>query len=216
MKKIITAIVFMVFCFCPYLARADTNQLAASCLQHLPNFSNWTVVSMIRIKLIVSDTTVAYLGVKVEYKNPNDPNEFMVIISRHIPLIISKQQNPNEQLLSQVMVTFDNNKDKQDRLNQLTQKADPITYIHWRVKTNEFAGISLQDGDVTICFLSPDENWLLIKNQPIQVEFLTENVGNSKSHNVFTGMKYQIGNVYHIVRLDRSDLIQLLEGEKQS
>lgn len=207
MKKIFVAIVFTAISFYPYLARADTHP-------PVPDISGWNVVSISRIALNVSDTTVAYLGLEVEYSNPSNPREFVRVTQRHIPLIISKQNKPSVRLLSEMAAVFYTKKEEQGRLLEIAKKSDSIIYTQWRIKENIRTGHDMLDGDFDVWFLSSKGDWAFVKNQEIKIEFMTENVGNGKPHNVFSGMKYQVGSIYHIVRIDRNDLVKLFEGGK--
>lgn len=208
MKKIFAAIVFTAISFYPYLARADTHP-------PVPDISGWTVINVSRIELRISDSSVAYIGLEVEYSNPANPREFIRVIRRHIPLILSKSKNQDGRLLSEATIMLHNQKEEQDRLNEVTNNSDPIVYVQWRTKSNSHTGTDMQDGDINVWFLRPNESWLLATNKQVEVEFLTENISNGKPHNVFSGMKYQIGNVYHIIRIDRNDLVRLFQAEEK-
>lgn len=211
MKSILVAIAFVVISFCPYLARAN------STLQNLsppPDITGWKVVNISRVILQISDTPIAYVGLEIEYSNPTNPKEFIRVIRRHIPLILSKSKNQNGRLLSEAAITLYNQKEEQDRLNEVTNKSDPIVYVRWRTKNNPRTGTDMQDGDFDVWFLSPKGDWTFIKNQKVETEFMTENVGNGEPHNIFSLMKYQVGNIYHIIRVDRNDLLKLFQGDK--
>lgn len=227
MKRLIFAFVLTVLSFSPYLARAGTDlsdgvQLASGSSSPklpIPDISTWTIVSISRTELRVSDITVAYLCLEVEYNNPNNPREFVRVISRHTPLIISKQKLGEGRLFSEIIVVFYAKKEEQDRLTEIVSKSDPLIYTWWRTKRNSDTGTDMQDGDVNIWFLQSDGNWSSFRNKKINIEFLTENIGNGKPHNVFTGMKYQIkddafGDFYHIVRVDRDDLAKLFKEDR--
>jgi len=68
---------------------------------------------------------------------------------------------------------------------------------------------------VDIWFLRPSGECLTARNERVGVQFMTENVGNGKPRNVFVGVKYQVGDIYHILKVDRRDLVQLMgEGGK--
>lgn len=211
MKSIFIAIVFLVISFCPYLARANSTLQNPSLP---PDITSWNVVNISRTVLQVSDVTVAYVGLEVKYSNPTNPKEFIIVIRRHIPLIVSKSKNQNGRSLGEAVIVFYNQKEEQDRLAEVSKKSDPIIYTRWRTKKNPHTGHDMLDGDFEVWFLSPEGDWVFIKNQEVETEFMTENVGNGKPHNVFSGMKYQVGNMYHIIRVDRNDLLKLFVGEK--
>lgn len=213
MKRFIALTVVVVSLFCPYFARADTAQLATNSNPPTPNISDWPVFNMSRTALNVSDMTVAYLGLEITYRNPVNFNEFVKVTYRHISLIISKQHKPNARLLSEMVTVFYNQKEERDRFLEISNRSDPIIYTQWRTKKNLTTGYDMLDGDFGVWFLSPKGDWVFVKNQEVEIEFMTENVGNGKPHNVFSGMKYQVGDLYHIIRVDRNDLLKLFKAD---
>ncbi len=222
MKRFITlTVVFFSLC-CPYWARADTAQSVAGQNQLVvsqsnpstPDISGWVIFNVSRTALNISDLTVAYLGLEVTYINPVNPREFIRVTYRHIPLVISKQNKPNVRLLAEMATVFYTKKEEQDRLLEISKKSDPLIYTRWQTKDNPRTGQDMLDGDFDVWFLSPRGDWKFFKNQEVETEFMTENVGNGKPHNVFSGMKYQVGDIYHIVRIDRNDLLKLFQGDK--
>ena len=242
MKRFVALTVVVTSLFSPYFARADstssphadTAQLGANSNPPVvsvsnppvvsvsnppvPDITNWNVVNMSRTALNVSDVTIAYLGLEIEYSNPTDPREFVKVTYRHISLIISKLIKANARLLSEMVTVFYTQKEEQDRLLEVSKKSDPIIYTWWRTKENPRTGYDMLDGDFDVWFLPPkgvlpDGSWPFFKNQKVETEFMTENVGNGTPHNVFGGMKYQIGDLYHIIRVDRNDLLKLFKAD---
>ena len=158
------------------------------------------------------DAAVAYLGLDVKYQNPADPRESVRVISRHTPLILFKNHPKNEKLFREAATLSYIQKEAQDRLNELSSKTDPFLYVQWRTQKDARTGRNVQD--VSIWFRPSDGNWLpVIKNEKVKIEFLSENVGNGKTHNILVGRKYQVGSSYHILKLDRFDLIRLASEE---
>ncbi|MBI4158477.1 MAG: hypothetical protein HY505_02575 [Candidatus Yanofskybacteria bacterium] len=209
-------LVLIVFCFCPYLARGDTDIFPASCSVPVPDISGWEVGQTSRIEFRLSDETVAYLGLDVEhrtYRNP-DSGEFMKVFSRHIPLIPSRPKQTNERVIADVATELYVQKDEKDRLGELNKKMDSFLYVYWRIQKNSRNGNDMLDGDVDIWFTSFDGSCHFMQNEPIGIQFLSENVGNGKPRNVFVGVKYQVGDVYHILKIDRRDVSDLMEREK--
>lgn len=221
MKRIFAILIFAIIGFYPYLARAgstsspqaDTNPLVVSVSNPpIPDISSWTVVNMLRIDFRISDNVPAYIGLEIEYNNPADPREFVQVIRRHIPLILSKPKRSDRRLLSEMADVFYNQREEQDRLKENSDKSDPVAYIRWQIRKDPNTGRDALDGDVDIWFMPPDGDWRFVKNEKKVVEFLTENVGNGKPHNIFSGIKYQIGDVYHMLKVARSDILRVLEG----
>jgi len=216
-KGLISA--FIVFCLCPHLARADTDPFPANCSIPAPDISGWTVVQTSRVEFRISDETAAYLGLDVEYmryRNPADPGEFVQIISRHVPGIFSEQRPTDERLFSQAVAIYYTQKDREDFFSEIAKKTDPILYLHWRTKENSRTGRDMKDGDTNIWFLQSSGKCLTAQNERVGVQFVTENVDNGKLRNVSVGVKYQVGDAYHILKIDRRDLLRLrlMKGEK--
>ena len=219
MRTIVATMVIMLF-LCPYFARADTAQIQPSLVvSQVPDIKGWNIISVSRIELIISNHDTAYLGLETEYNNPNDSKEFVKVILRHIPLIVSRRKETNGRLLREAALNLYLQKEESDLLRGVSVESDPILYVKWRMMENPLTDrLDMLDGDVDIWFMPANGKWLFIKNEHISVEFLTENVGNGKLHNVFSGMKFQVGDQfdrpYHIIRVDRSILESLVAKEK--
>jgi len=210
-----TVLILAVLCFYPYLARADTDIFPANCESpSVPDISNWEVVRQSRIEFRLSDETVAYLGLDIEheiYRNP-DSGEFMKVFSRHIPLILSRPKQTDERVIEDVATALYVQKDEEDRLAELGSKMDPFLYVYWRVQKNSRNENDMLDGDVNIWFMPSDGSCRFFQNEPVDIQFMTENVGNGKPRNVFVGVRYRIGDVYHILKVDRRDVANLMNG----
>lgn len=220
-QKISFFVLIGTFYFCPYLARADTrlevsqsHPLAVSEPNPpIPDVSGWTVVQKPRIKMRISKNVVVYLGLDVEYRNPADSKEFTRVISRHTPMIFGEYKQRNARLFREAVAALYTKKEEQDRLSKLDGEVDPVLYIQWRTKTNPRTGKDMQDGDASIWCLDSNGKWLFIQNERLVIQFLSENVGNGKLRNILAGRKYQIGDVSHIFKVDRNDLVRLAEQE---
>ncbi len=208
---------FIIFCFCPYLARADT-RFPANCSNPVPDISGWEVFQISRIEFRSSDEVAAYLGASVtyvKYDSSGDSKELIQIIYRHVPGIFSEKKLTNEQLFRETVVVLYNQKDRDDFFDEIGNKTDPISYVHWRVKEHPRTGNDVEDGDADVWFLRSNGECLTVKNERVRIQFMTENVGDGKPRNVFVGVKYQIGDTYHILEVDRRDLVRLImEGGK--
>lgn len=219
MKRIL---VFLAVCFCPYLAWADTsvvsfsNPFPANCSVPVPDISGWEVTQQSRIEFRLSDWSVAYLGMDVEHRTYRNLNsgEFVEVFSRHIPFIPSRPKQTNERVISDVATTLYVRKDEEDRLGELDEKMDQFLYVYWRVRENPRNGNDMLDGDVNIWFMPFDGSCHFIQNEPVDIQFMTENMGNGKPRNVFVGVQYQIGEIYHILKVDRRNVVNLMEKEK--
>lgn len=237
----------LVFCFCPHLARgepvesarADTDVFPANCSIAAPDISDWEVVKTPRTEFRISDLTVAYLGLAIEYadyRNPLNGKEFVRVFSRHIPLI-PEQKDPNERVILDVVIMLYNQKEERERLAQLEKESDVFLFMRWRTGDNIRTGGDMLDGDVDLWFLKSDGGCLVAKNEKVTIQFSSENVGNGKPRNVFVGVQYSIEiypdenicsedeskdedvckvqKFYHILKVDRRDVLQLTNGRER-
>lgn len=229
----IVLLILLAFCFYPYFARgepiesarADTDMLAvsqvesfpANCSVSAPDITGWETVRTSRIEFRLSDYAAAYLGLDIEYaeyRNPLNSREFIRVISRHTPLI-SVQNKLNERVILDAATTLYNQKEEQDRFNKLEKEIDSILFMRWGTKENPRTGKDMQDGDIDLWFLKSSGECLVAKNKKLGEQFLTENVGDGKPKNVFVGVKYRIGDVYHILKVNRGDILLLTNGDKK-
>lgn len=222
MKNFISlSIIFAIVSSFPCVARAGTEQPQVIVEASLspPDITGWNVVDTSRIELIVSDDIIAYLGFSTEYNNPDDPSEFVRVYSRHIPLVIAKTHKVNERMAMEVYALIYNQQEAEKKLRQVSLLADPFIYERWKMTKNLLTGRQDKlDGDVGIWFmpaegLRADGSWYLFKNERVGVEFFTENINSNKPkakpYNVFSGIEYRVGDLSHMIRLDRNILIAL-------
>jgi len=212
MKTASMVIIVIAVFLCSYFAEVDAYQSPVVVFNQsaVPDISTWTKVNTSRIELKISKDFVAYMGLEVEYSNPSNPKEFIRVISRHIPMVASIHKNPDQRLSNEASVLSYLDKGEQERLTELSKKADPFLYINWHKTENPKTKVDMLDGDVNIWLMSPAGSWVFNQNGKVEVELLTENVGNEKPHIVFSGIKYQVGTVNHILRIDRSDVLRSL------
>ena len=213
----ISILALSIFCFFPYMARADT-PFPANCANPVPDISGWETVSASRIDFRLSDNAAVYLGLAVEYadyRNPLSRGEFIRVVSRHVPFIPVRQTNPNERSFFETNTASYVQKEERDGLSELDKKTDPILYVRWRTNKEPRTGKDMRGGDVDIWFLKQNGECLIAQNEEVGTQFLTENVGNGKPHNVFVGVKYRVGKAYHILKVNRADVVQLTEGENK-
>ncbi|MDP3792341.1 MAG: hypothetical protein Q8Q89_01290 [bacterium] len=219
MNRIITIFAFISLFFCSQISLATTGPLVVSVSNPpVPDISNWNIVSTSRIELRVSDCASVYIGLEVEYKNPTNERDFVRVVSRHIPVPISKCRSYNKQLFSETVLTLYDQKEEEDLFSERSKQIDPFLYIQWQIAENPQTGGDMLAGDVSIWFMPADGNWIITKNEKAVVEFMTANVGNGKPHNIFSGIECRIGDAYHIMRVNRDDIIQLLakEGDNEN
>lgn len=213
--------------FCPYLARADTEVLAVSkvepfptnCSVPAPDVSGWKVTRTSRIEFRFSDYAAAYLGLDIEYteyRNPLNTREFVRVVSRHIPLI-PEQKKIDDRIIFDAATVLYTKKEEQGRLIKLGKETDLVFFIRWEIKESPHAEQDQLDDDagVNVWFHKSDGGCLVAKNEKVRTQFLTENIGDGRPRNVFVGVKYQVGDVYHILKVDRRDVLLLTNGRER-
>lgn len=205
MIRYILAIIGFILFSCPYSLMAQTNPV--------PDITGWKIINMSRIELRISGCASVYLGFETEYGNPTNESDFVRVVSRHIPVPISKCKKYNQRLLSETVATTYNQKEEQDLLTERSKQSDPFLYIQWQTAEDSRTGGDVLTGDVSVWFMPADGNWIITKNEKIAREFLTENIGNGKPHNIFSGVESRIGDKYHLIRVSRDYIIQLLSKE---
>lgn len=214
MKKILIP-VFLAGIFCPSLIKANMDP-------PLPDISKWIFVNSSPISLRITDRAVVYLGIEKEYKNPNDTNEYIKVVGRHISLPILEKKTYDQESLRESGSALIIQKEEKDLLDKYSQETDPFIYLKWRIVKDSRTGLNILDpnSDVEIWFMPAegpkfDGSLYFFKNEKIAVEFLTENIRNQESRNIFSGIESRIGDKYHIMRAGRNNIIELLGGVGQ-
>ncbi|MBI2674547.1 MAG: hypothetical protein HYX22_02320 [Candidatus Yanofskybacteria bacterium] len=218
-KGLVLALI--VFFFCTNFARADTppavslsKPFPANCSVPIPDMSNWPIIRKTRVEFRISDETPAYLGAAIEYKNYRgsaDFGEFIQMFGRHTPFI-PQRQKPDEQSFFQTAAFLYAQQEEETTLRQLDKQIDPILYIRWRVKTDQRVNGDKLDADVDVWFLQSNGRCLFAQNEKISIQLLTESMGDGESRNVFAGVRYKIDDLSHILKADRRDIANLMNG----
>lgn len=222
MKTLLLAVAVLLY---PYFARAHIDILEMNkfkpfpenCPNPIPDVSGWEVIGKSRIEFRLSDEALAYLGLDIEYtilRNPNS-GESMQIISRHRSRMFARQKVEDNRKFAQVAASLYADRDEQEMFAELEKELDPILYIYWIVGKNPATEERTKDGDTNTWFMSSDGSCLFTQNKKVGVQFLSENVGNGKPRNVFVGVKYQIGDVYHILKINRRDVLTIMNPEEE-
>jgi len=176
-----------------------------------PDLTGWIQEPVSRVEITVSDSIHVSLGIEVEYKNPANPNEFVRVIAKHVPLVVREQRMPNNRLISEVMLSMYAERDVNELLGKLSKESDPIIFMRWHVKKDPKTGRDAQDGDTEVWFRKNEGDWIFDKNREVLVEFISENVTNGHNRNVMVGRKYSMNGAYHIFKADRKDIVKAME-----
>ncbi len=200
-----------VFILLPSLAMAQVNSPPH------PNLEGWKLVEDYESNLDVKIQDgglvyAAYIGYTEDYQNPHDPNEFVKVIKRYIPVIPITEDNQQEQTLQAEIVSNYSRKDSLDALKKVRKEADTVGYTKWHLTKDLRTGENIITG--------PVESWLRIQNGDwvygagvIEKELYSEIAPDSKEV-ILVGLKFSLGNKYHIIRVDQADLTQKREDKK--
>lgn len=211
-------VALLLFCLWANPARGDTMCPTGDNMPPIPDTGDWMIVQKSRIEIRISSGRVAYLGSDTEQTRSHKDglsNEFMRVIRRHAPAIFVRSQLGGNRSFLKETTTRYSQKEEADQLAELDKKAEPFLYLYWRSIENPITKRSGLEGDVNIWMLKPGGECLFVQNEKVGVEILSENIGDGKPRNILNGIKYQIGDIYHILKIDRGDLIAAL-GETAS
>ncbi len=152
----------------------------------------------------------AYFGYFEDYQNPQNSNEFVRVIKRYIPVISVSKEVENQTMESSIVSNYDK-KASHDLLEKVRKEADIIGYTRWQVAKDPRTGESVRSGKI--------ESWLKVQNgdwvhdnQAIVKELFSELSAGKKV--ILVGIKFSLGNRYHIVKVDQTDLISKKEEKK--
>jgi len=215
---------------------APVESTRVDAVQFVPDVSNWTVISVSQIEIRLSENAVAYFGFNIEYQNSTDQKEFVRVLRRHVPLIFFTNKQDDDRLTSEMVITQYVRKEEKEYLRQLFDKSDPFIYFRWKTKEDSQTSRDILDSDIDVWFLRPNGKWLFSQNKQVAAQLLSENLrntysrsltpsgrvvldndrtalsGSSKPRNVFVGLKYQLGDIYHILKIDHHNVANLVEG----
>jgi hypothetical protein len=185
----------------------------SNCSDSAPDISGWELIQELRSEFRVSRFIASYLGLVETYRNPMDDKEFVRVTSRHIPFVPQRQKLDRRSFFGTAAILLAE-RDQEDRFDELDDEADAIIYERWRTRENPRTGKDGREGNLDIWFLRSNGECVIAQNERVSVQFLTERVGDVNSDNIFIGIKYSIGDAYHIVRVNRRILLSLTKEEE--
>ncbi len=182
-----------------------------------PNLEGWKLVESHETNLEAKVQAgglvyTAYFGYVEDYQGPGTPGEFVRVIKRYVPVILVVEDDQQKQTLQTEVVSNYSRKASQDVLSKVHTKADAVGYTRWHVTKDSRTGEDIRTGAV--------ESWLRIQNGDwvyaegiIEKELYSEIASDSKKA-ILVGVKFSLGNKYHIMRVDRADMVAKKEDKK--
>lgn len=204
MKRLAT--LFLLFFCCFTSAKASSQDIIRP-----PNVDDWRVVNVSVLDVRLSDLTVVYLGFQVQFQNPVETDEFILVTNRFRPLIFAKSDPRDDRKFQKAIVNFYTQKERQDILEKRYQEADAIIYQRWRVTVDQSTNQLVKNGDVDVWFLTSDGNWKLIKNEKVDIEPVSILRSKDFKQGILAGIRYSVGDSFQIIRAEPVFLIAALK-----
>lgn len=206
MKKTAVLSFFLLVFIYPSLARGQTPEL--------PKIDGWTVESKSKIEVQVTDFATLYLGLEIEYRNPADQNEFVWVVKRYAPFIVSRIQPKDERSFSEAVVGFYTKKDLEDTLKKIDDESDAIIYQRWRVEKDPNTGQSVQPGKTETWLLDSMGLWRFETGQKVSTGSVSELKTADFKDGVPAGVEYSVGDFHQILKIEHGYLVLALKEEK--
>lgn len=180
----------------------------------LPVVDGWHVTKY-PISITINDLTKAYVGFELKYQNPDDMNEFVMVIMRSTPVIVKRLSANDRTNITSVFVNFFGDKEEEELLEYLyNEKSDPIINIRWKVAKDPVNNLMVQDGDAMIWFQDYSGEWSVHSGGKIKIELMTGIADFTGDDNYSVGRKYSIDGKVHILKVDSTDLIAIVDKKK--
>ncbi len=200
-----------------------------------PTVDGWMVVSgkQRQLELRADDYRKALVGLVVQYQNPQDSSDRVLVFYRHIALL---SERPRENQLSQdsarpVIVVGAgiayHVKNEQDALDRAEKSMDPFAYVHYHVEIDPHNGQEMLVGSAESWLLDGGGLWAYdsraslgaIKeaplSEPIKVLVKKGQVPRcNPKHPIIVGFTFKLGGASHVVRVDQDDLVVVVTKEK--
>lgn len=181
-----------------------------------PNIEGWAIVPQTNLEVKVDDYNISSLGLVTEYRNPQDPNERVKVISRQIVILSGRTKDtgsdPNRGRSNLTLDVGDerHRQDEEDSLNRVHKSMDSIGFIRWHVKIDETRGQEIQDGMMEFWLMGQDgKKWAYkIQSTPdaILQTPVTEPSMLDNSRSIVVGLILSLGDVSQFLRLDQDEL----------
>lgn len=178
-----------------------------------PDVSGWTQVIQRELEFRVDDYRPCFVGTVTEYRNPENANEYVRVFRRHVALV---SQRPRELSDSGRQGTVWNRAQSdlshhesslREALKRAQEAADPFGYIRWRVTKDERTGQDILAAPLESWLLSQAGDWSYAFNEEISTSPYSEPLRADTRKNVIVGVKFWLGGVFHILRVQEKDLL---------
>ncbi len=176
----------------------------------LPHIENWREIQRTNYEFKIEGEKIiytAYVGFEIRYQNPENPKEFVQVIKKFTPIISTQKiyieggESPNK------IVSSYNKKEEQEKLQKRYTESDPIVYIKYHLAKDAHTQENILSGEVENWILNQEGIWVYEKGELLHKILLSESADFAVKKNVVTGIKFSIGNNYHILKIYQKDLL---------
>lgn len=181
----------------------------------LPDSDKFKPVLFQELEFRINDYQTAFVGKVVTYQNLDDPNEFVKVYYRQVPLISERaKERGNSENSRDIDMSNMKYHDKQESEALLrTQKAvDGFAYVHWRVTKDARSGEDIRVGPIQTGLLSSEGEWTHYIQNGYSAEsaLMVSPLSNlSESGVLIIGLKFSLEETEHILLIDEDDIAVL-------
>lgn len=168
-----------------------------------PDIRGWKQVKSAVFDISLNNGSTVYLGHEVEYQNPANTNEFVIVLSRFISFVsVPGTQTDKAPYLAIANSYLENetNKTLDDLKNN---QSDPFLYIHGKTIIDEQTRQVILDGPFENWLLNTDGNWSYESGTNVFVKKISEPDRNKPKQFVTIGVKYGLISARHVLMVDQ-------------
>lgn len=168
-----------------------------------PVISSWQQISTAIIHINYTNEAVAYLGYEAEYQNPNNKNEYVIVVARFVAIAslppISLNYMPYIEMASNY-IEAEVNKE----LSRLINKhSDIFLYVYRQVKIDKQNGQVALDGPAQYWLLGSDGNCAYASGTKVSIKDISEPTKNNHEQFIIVGKMYSLNGVRQVLRIDQ-------------
>jgi len=172
-----------------------------------PDITGWKKTNFAVIDISSEKGPVFYLGHEAEYQNPNNPNEFVKVVSRFIAIASippkSSEKTPyieiaNSYLESVVNRTLD---------DLIKNESDPFLYVHWKTAIDKQTRQVVLDGPVESWLINSIGDWSYRVGTNVSIKNVSEPDKRKPEQFIPVGKEYVLSDAHHVLRADQDYLL---------
>jgi len=208
-KKLLCFAMVLALIICvPGLAGAQTKSPS------VPDTAGWKEMSQVNITFRVSDNEFVFLGFEVEYSNPADSNEFILIFYRHAPFNSVAGKNVETPAEKGIERDYRNNEERAV-IQDSRKRSEPFAYKKYKLVKDPGTKEMVLDGPVESGLWNYNGVWVASTSQEVAGKDLKSLGGDSDfsefskddpENFVVVGKKFTLGEAYNILRIDQDYL----------